>query len=116
MAEKQMLLRNTMRRPLSFRVAGRTVRLSPGEQLTVAAAWMSSPQLQRFVRAGLVAAGEPSGAGDRDGGGAGGAVEPAGEDEDDADLRTRGRGGGRKPRGRGARAIAKKRKPNPPKD
>jgi hypothetical protein len=49
-------LRNTMRRPLTFRVGGKTVRLSPGERMNVPESWLGSAELQHFCRAGHVAA------------------------------------------------------------
>jgi hypothetical protein len=51
-----VVLRNTMRRPLTFRVGGTTVRLAPGEQLSVPEAWLGSAELQHFCGAGHVAA------------------------------------------------------------
>jgi hypothetical protein len=49
-----LTLRNTARRPITFRVAGTTVRLSPGERLEVPKAWLGSAELRRFCGAGLV--------------------------------------------------------------
>jgi hypothetical protein len=49
-----VVLRNTLRRPLIFRVAGRTVRLSPGEELKVPEAWLASSELQHFRGSGLL--------------------------------------------------------------
>lgn len=51
-----VVLRNTMRRPLTFRVGGRTVRLSPGEQMSVPEAWLGSAELLHFCGTGHVAA------------------------------------------------------------
>jgi hypothetical protein len=54
--EEKVSLRNTTRRPLTFRVAGRTVRMSPGERLEVPGTWLGSGEIQRFCGSGLVAA------------------------------------------------------------
>lgn len=51
-----VVLRNTMRRPLTFRVGGQTVRLSPGEQMSVPEAWLGSAELSHFCGTGHVAA------------------------------------------------------------
>lgn len=73
-----VVLRNTQRRPLIFQVAGKTVRLSPGEQLKVPTDWLGSAELQRCCGTGLVEAQH-----------AGAAAKPASAsaepDEDDAD-------------------------------
>jgi len=54
-------LRNTVRRPVSFRVEGKTVRLSPGEMLkNVPEAWLHSAELQHLRGSGLVAVIEPT--------------------------------------------------------
>lgn len=58
--EEKVRLRNATRRPLTFRVAGRTVRLSPGERLEVPGTWLGSGEIQRFCGSGLMAA-EPVG-------------------------------------------------------
>ena len=55
----QVTLRNTMRRPLTFRVAGKTVRLSPGAEMKVPAAWLGSAELQHMCGSGLVSAEKP---------------------------------------------------------
>lgn len=49
-----VVLRNTMRRPLTFCVAGKTVRLSPGERLEVPGSWLGSTELQHFHGSGCV--------------------------------------------------------------
>lgn len=49
-------LRNTIRRPLIFRVGGQTVRLSPGERMNVPESWLGSAELQHLCRAGHLAA------------------------------------------------------------
>ena len=49
-------LRNTLRRPVSFRVAGTTVRLSPQERREVPEHWMGSAELRRFCDSGMVTA------------------------------------------------------------
>lgn len=117
MADKKMVLRNTMRRPLCFRVPGKTVRLSPGEQVVVPAAWMVSPELQRFAQSGLVASGPPPAASRERDDDEEAAKERGGEEEDDDDgKRTRGRGGTRKAAARKGRVTARKKKPHPPKD
>lgn len=54
--DESLTLRNTARRPITFRVAGKTVRLSPGERLEVPQAWLGSAELRRFCGAGLVSA------------------------------------------------------------
>lgn len=58
--EDKVSLRNATRRPLTFRVAGRTVRLSPGERLEVPGTWLGSSEIQRFCGSGFMAA-EPVG-------------------------------------------------------
>jgi hypothetical protein len=49
-----VVLRNTMRRPLVFSVAGQTVRLAPGERLEVPGSWLGGAELQLFHSSGLV--------------------------------------------------------------
>lgn len=57
MAKKEKVtLRNTARRPLTFRVAGQTLRLSPGERVEVPESWLGSGEVRRFCGAGLMAA------------------------------------------------------------
>lgn len=50
----KMTLQNTQRRPLVFNVAGKTIRLAPGERVDVPASWMNSGDLQRFHGVGFV--------------------------------------------------------------
>ena len=56
MADKgpSVVLRNTMRRPVTFHVAGTTVRLAPGERMEMPAKWVAGPDMQRFTGAGLI--------------------------------------------------------------
>jgi hypothetical protein len=54
MADKEITLRNTQRRPIGFCVAGKEVILAPGERMTVPETWMRSVELQRFAGAGFV--------------------------------------------------------------
>lgn len=118
MPDTEITLRNTMRRPLSFQVAGRTVRLAPGEAVKVPAAWTGSPELQRFSRHGFVAA-EPVAAGRKAATGAGESAAKGSEvegDEADSGRRVRGRGGGRTGGARGAHVKPGKQKPTPPRD
>jgi hypothetical protein len=49
-----IVLRNTLRRPLTFHVAGSTVRLAPGESVDVPAKWLANADLQRFTGSGLI--------------------------------------------------------------
>jgi len=55
----KVTLRNTLRRPLTFRVAGKTVRLSPGEEMKVPEAWLASAELRHMCGSGLVSADAP---------------------------------------------------------
>jgi len=63
--DESLTLRNTARRPITFRVAGKTVRLSPGQRLEVPQAWLGSAELRRFCGAGLVSAQAAAQKGDR---------------------------------------------------
>jgi hypothetical protein len=63
-------LRNTQRRPITFRVAGRTVRLSPRQRLEVPEAWLQSAELRRFSSMGAVVVHGAAGEGTDDSGGA----------------------------------------------
>jgi hypothetical protein len=49
-----VVLRNTQRRPLVFTVAGKTVRLAPGQRMEVPDTWMGSSELQQFNQSGFV--------------------------------------------------------------
>lgn len=55
----KVTLRNTLRRPLTFRVAGKTVRLSPGEEMKVPEWWLASAELRHMCGSGLVSAAAP---------------------------------------------------------
>lgn len=52
--KNSIVLRNTMRRPLTFHVGGTTVRLAPGQRVELPAKWLASADLQRFTGAGLI--------------------------------------------------------------
>ncbi len=49
-----IVLRNTMRRPLTFHVAGQTVRLAPGERVEMPGEWLGNADLHRFCNARLL--------------------------------------------------------------
>ena len=49
-----IVLRNTIRRPLTFHVSGVTVRLAPGERVEIPAQWIATPDMQRVAQAGLI--------------------------------------------------------------
>jgi hypothetical protein len=53
-SEPQVTVRNSLRRPLTFRVGGKTIRLSPGEALALDESLLLSSELQHFCSSGVV--------------------------------------------------------------
>ena len=51
---RHVTVRNTQRRPLTFRIGGETVRLSPGEHREFPEMWLGSIELQRLHDVGHV--------------------------------------------------------------
>jgi hypothetical protein len=59
-SQPQVTVRNTLRRPLTFRVGGETIRLSPGAALELDESLLLSSELQHFCSRGVVSVIRPT--------------------------------------------------------